>query len=56
MPYDKALMESFYKIIKRELINNTQFKDIDQARIEIFKYRNLLKYQADAFYAGLPIS
>lgn len=31
-------MESFYKTIERQLINDTQFKDIDQARIEIFKY------------------
>lgn len=37
-PYDNALMEPFYKTIKRELINDTQFRDIDQAQMEIFKY------------------
>ena len=37
-PYDNALMESFYKTIKRELINDSDFKDIDQAQMEIFKY------------------
>lgn len=37
-PYDKALMESIYKTIKRELVNDAQFKDIDQAQMEIFKY------------------
>lgn len=37
-PYDNALMESFYKTLKRELINDAQFNDIDQAQMEIFKY------------------
>lgn len=36
--YNNALMESFYKTIKRELINDAQFRDIDQAQMEIFKY------------------
>ncbi len=37
-PYDNALMESFYKTIKRELINDANFTSIDQAQLEIFKY------------------
>ncbi len=37
-PYDNALMESFYKTIKRELTDDAQFRDIDQAQMEIFKY------------------
>ncbi|EOI53641.1 transposase for insertion sequence element IS904 [Enterococcus gilvus] len=37
-PYDNALMESFYKTIKRELINDANFTDIGQAQQEIFKY------------------
>jgi len=36
--YDKALMESFYKTIKRELINDANFTSIDQAQLELFKY------------------
>lgn len=36
-PYDNALMENFYKTIKRELINDAQFRDIDQAQMEITK-------------------
>ncbi len=36
-PYDNVLMKSFYKTIKRELINDAQFRDIDQVRMEIFK-------------------
>lgn len=37
-PYDNALMESFYKILKRELVNDANFATIEQAQIEIFKY------------------
>ena len=36
--YDNALMESFYKTLKRELINDANFTSIDQAQMEIFKY------------------
>jgi len=37
-PYDNALMESFYRTIKRELIQDSGFQDPEQARLEIFKY------------------
>ncbi|MBP2100491.1 putative transposase [Enterococcus rivorum] len=37
-PYDNALMEFFYKTIKRELINDANFTSINQAQLEIFKY------------------
>lgn len=37
-PYDNALIEYFYQTIKRELINDAQFGDIDQAQMEIFVY------------------
>lgn len=37
IPYDSALVDSFYKKIKRELINDAQFRDIDQAQMAIFK-------------------
>lgn len=36
--YENTLMESSYKTIKRELINDAQFRDIDQARRVIFRY------------------
>lgn len=39
--YDNALMESFYKTIKRELIQGAKFKTPKQARKEIFKYIEL---------------
>jgi len=37
-PYDNALMESFYKTIKRELIQGAKFETPEQAQQEIFKY------------------
>ena len=37
-PYDNALMESFYKTIKRELIKCTKFESPEIAQQEIFKY------------------
>ncbi|ORJ91583.1 IS3 family transposase [Streptococcus dysgalactiae subsp. equisimilis] len=37
-PYDNALMESFYKTLKKELVNDAHFATIEQAQLEIFKY------------------
>lgn len=38
-PYGNAIMEVFYKTIKRELINDATFTSIEQqAPLEIFKY------------------
>ena len=49
-PYDNALMESFYKTLKRELINDAQFNDIDQAQIETYyntkRIHSALGYQS----------
>ena len=37
-PYDNAPMESFYRTLKRELINDVKFKNPEEAKAEIFKY------------------
>jgi putative transposase len=37
-PYGNLLMESFYRTIKRELVQDAQFKNPEQAKMEIFKY------------------
>ncbi|MFQ8268386.1 transposase, partial [Streptococcus pyogenes] len=37
-PYDNALMEAFYKTLKRELVKDAHFATIEQAKLEIFKY------------------
>jgi len=40
-PYDNALMELFYKMLKRELVNNAGFKTKDQARQALVSYIEL---------------
>lgn len=40
-PYDNAFMESFYKTIKRELIQDAHYETPEQAQKEIFKYIEL---------------
>lgn len=38
MPYDNALMESFFSSLKQELTHHVQFKNRDDARGQIFDY------------------
>ncbi|PEA04358.1 hypothetical protein CON37_12310 [Bacillus cereus] len=53
-PYDNALMESFYKNIKRKLIQGAKFKAPEQARKEIFKSIELYyNPKKNAFFFGL---
>ncbi|WML34397.1 IS3 family transposase [Clostridium sp. OS1-26] len=40
-PYDNAVMESFYRTIKRELIQDAHYESPEQAQKEIFKYIEL---------------
>lgn len=40
-PYDNAVMESFYRTIKRELILDAKYETPEQAQKEIFKYIEL---------------
>jgi len=40
-PYDNALMESFYKTLKRELVNDAGFKTKDEARNSLVSYIEL---------------
>lgn len=37
-PYDNAIMESFYRTLKRELVNGAKYDNTQQARTDIFKY------------------
>ncbi|MDU4751335.1 MAG: DDE-type integrase/transposase/recombinase [Clostridium butyricum] len=37
-PYDNVIIESFYRTIKRELIQDSHYKTLEQAQKEIFKY------------------
>lgn len=37
-PHNNELMESFYKALKRELVNGANFATIKQTQLEILKY------------------
>ena len=37
-PYDNAVMESFYRTLKRELVKGSNYDNPEQARLDIFKY------------------
>ena len=37
-PYDNAIMESFYRTLKRELVQDAHYDNPEQARMDIFKY------------------
>ena len=37
-PYDNAVMESFYRTLKRELVQGAKYDNPEQARLDIFKY------------------
>lgn len=38
MPYDNAMVESFFSSLKHELTHHEQFKTLDEARYKIFNY------------------
>lgn len=38
MPYDNAMIESFFSSLKQELTHHEQFKTLDEARYKIFNY------------------
>lgn len=40
-PYDNAVMESFYRTLKRELVRDARYEHPEQAKKEIFKYIEL---------------
>lgn len=40
-PYDNAVMESFYRTLKRELVQDAHYDNPEQARMDIFKYIEL---------------
>jgi len=40
-PYDNAIMESFYRTLKRELVQDAHYSNPEQARQDIFRYIEL---------------
>ena len=51
-PYDNAMMESFYRTFKRELINGIKFKSRRDAEKETFKYIELY-YNSKRLHSAL---
>ena len=37
-PYDNAIMESFYRTLKRELVHGANYDNPEQTQMDIFKY------------------
>jgi putative transposase len=57
MPYDNAVMESFFASLKQELTHHEQFKDRDEARTRVFDYIEVFdKPRAIAQRAGQPLT
>ena len=40
-PYDNAMMESFYRTLKRELVSGRKFESREEAKKEVFKFIEL---------------
>ncbi len=51
-PYDNAVMESFFKTIKRELINDSKYLNREQAQQDIFKYIEMY-YNTERIHSSL---
>ncbi len=51
-PYDNAVMEAFYRTIKRELIQGSKYETPEQAQTEIFKYIELY-YNTSRMHSAL---
>ena len=52
MPYDNAVMESFFSSLKQELTHHERFKDRDAARVQIFEYIESF-YNRERLHSGL---
>lgn len=51
-PYDNALIESFFRSIKRDLIRDAHYETTEEVRKEIFKYIELY-YNAKRKHSSL---
>jgi len=52
MPYDNAMMESFYSSLKQELTHHERFVDRDEARSKVFEYIEVF-YNRQRLHSGL---
>ena len=54
-PYDNAVMESFYRTLKRELVQDAGYDNPEQARQDIFKYIELY-YNTKRLHSAIKAS
>lgn len=52
MPYDNAMMESFFSSLKQELTHHERFADRDEARSKVFDYIEVF-YNRQRLHSGL---
>ena len=52
MPYDNAVMESFFSSLKQELTHHERFADRDEARSKMFDYIEVF-YNRERLHSGL---
>jgi len=52
MPYDNAVMESFFSSLQQELTHHERFADRDEARIKLFGYIGVF-YNRERLHSGL---
>jgi putative transposase len=52
MPYDNAVMESFFSSLKQELTHHERFVDRDEARSKMFDYIEVF-YNRERLHSGL---
>ena len=52
MPYDNAMMESFFASLKQELTHHERFADRDEARSKVFEYIEVF-YNRQRLHSGL---
>ena len=55
-PYDNAMMESFYRTLKRELVSGRKFESREEAKKEVFKFIELYYKRQDAFGSRICLS
>ena len=52
MPYDNAMMESFFASLKQELTHHERFVDREEARSKVFEYIEVF-YNRQRLHSGL---
>jgi len=52
MPYDNAVMESFFSSLKQEFTHHERFADRDEARSKMFDYIEVF-YNRERLHCGL---